>query len=111
MASISFPDVSESMLDKNGYDSWVLYHPGKKQFYGFVSRAVNYGYTDEPVVTCTGSYSVTPINKSYAEALLRLAQAARYFDDDMRNLVIRKVHMTPYPTDRNRYTWAFVDAA
>lgn len=54
MGSISFPDVSESMPDKNGYDSWVLYHPDKKQFYGFVSRTVNYGYTDEPVVTCTG---------------------------------------------------------
>ena len=111
MASISFPDVSEDLHSEDGYDTWVLYHEGRNQFYGWFNRNVNYGWTDQPEVTVMGSTSVTPISKSYAEMLLREVLAYRSFDTEMSGLSVRKVHMTPCPTDRNRYTWAFVDAA
>lgn len=112
MGTISFPDVDESMRSKAGYDTWVLFHPGKNQFYGFVSRTINYGFTDNPVVTCTGGVSVSPFTKEYAIALLHLAQKYDYSKEWVtRDLVVRKIHMTPLDECHAHYKWEFVDVA
>ena len=108
MGTISFPDCSDDLFSRDGYDTWVLYHEGRNQFYGWANRGVNYGWTDQPVVTVMGSACVTPISKAYAEATLNEVLAFRSFDPDMRGLSVRKVHMTPMPADRNRHTWKFV---
>ncbi len=108
MGTISFPDCSDDLFSRDGYDTWVLYHEGRNQFYGWVNRGVNYGWTDQPEVTVMGNTTVTPISKSYAEMLLREVLAYRSFDADMRGLSIRKVHMSHMPTERNRYAWKFV---
>lgn len=107
MGSISFPDVREDMLSKDGFLTWVLYHPGKNQFFGYASRTVCYGWTDHPTVTCTGGPSVSPITEAYAQALLSEARHVRRWDDDMFALEVRRVRMIPYPEDRNRYSWRF----
>jgi hypothetical protein len=107
MGSISFPDVREDMHSKDGYLTWVLYHPGKNQFFGFVSLTVCYGWTNEPVVTCMGSSSVSPITERYAQCLLSEARHYRRWDDDMLALEVRRVRMIPNPEDRNRYSWRF----
>lgn len=107
MGSISFPDVQEDLMSKEGFLTWVLYHPGKNQFFGYVSRTVCYGWTDEPTVTCSGSLSVTAITERYAQALLNEARYYRRWDDDMLALEVRRVRMIPYPKDRNRYSWRF----
>lgn len=108
MASISFPDCSGDLHSESGYDTWVLYHEGRNQFYGWVSRHVNYGWTDQPEVTVMGSTYITPISKSYAEMLLWEVKAYRSFDTEMSGLSVRKVHMQPLPEDRNRHIWRFV---
>ena len=107
MGSISFPDVREDMLSKDGYLTWVLYHPGKKQFFGFVSRTVCYGWTDEPVATCVGGSFVSPITEGYAECLLAEVRHCRWWDNDVFALEVRRVRMIPKPEDRNRYSWRF----
>lgn len=107
MGTISFPDVSEEIHSELGYDTWVLYHEGRNQFYGWVNRNVNYGWTNNPEVTVMGSTCVTPITKSYAQMLLREVMTYRSFDKEMQELAVRKVRMSRIPTDRNRYTWAW----
>lgn len=107
MGSISFPDVREDMLSKDGFLTWVLYHPGRAQFFGYASRTVCYGWTDHPTVTCAGSLCASPITEGYARSLLSEARHVRRWDDDMFALEVRRVRMIPYPEDRNRYSWQF----
>ena len=102
-----FPDVREDMQSKDGYLTWVLFNPGKGKFYGYYSRTVDYGWTDEPTVTCIGGPSVTPITNEYAQHLLEGARIYRRYDDDVFALEVRRVRMIPYPEDRNRYSWRF----
>lgn len=112
MASISFPEVSESM-HADSFTCWVLWNPVTKKFYGATTGDVNYGWTDTPQVVCEGCSYIIPQTKATAERILsKVLWRYRKFTDEEEELLYpgqKDLQVVQIRYWRDGTKWEFVE--